>query len=237
MIDNMLKSKTKIILLPGMMSDERLWAPQIKCLENDYDVKVFYFSKLDSIFDMALKVIELVDGPMVVIGTSMGGYVAQNIWLMCPERVTHLGLFNTNSISDNDDKIAHRLREINSPEEEFILSRSCNKFYYNFIHDHSRKDICVILKEQALSLGYKTMKNHNTACLNRSNLFKEISKINIPVTIIGGRNDIITPIGQQYDMTSNIANSRLAILSDCGHIASLEKPDEVNYEIKKLLER
>jgi len=66
-----------------------------------------------------------------------------------------------------------------------------------------------------------------SAC-NLFDVSAELEKITLPVLIITGADDKLTPLKLAQYLSSHIANSRLQVISDAGHFAMLEKPDEIN---------
>ena len=59
--------------------------------------------------------------------------------------------------------------------------------------------------------------------------------IDIPTVVIVGRQDQVTPLPRAEEMAADIANSRLVVLEECGHMSPLEKPDEVTAALRRWL--
>ena len=69
-------ARETLILLPGMMCDERLFAPQVAAFDSACDISVPALSEM-SIGAMARSVLDHAPrGPLNVAGLSMGGIVA-----------------------------------------------------------------------------------------------------------------------------------------------------------------
>jgi len=49
-----------------------------------------------------------------------------------------------------------------------------------------------------------------------------------PLLIICGANDRITPLAVSEEMHALVPHSQLVVVPDCGHLAPMEKPDEVS---------
>ena len=60
--------------------------------------------------------------------------------------------------------------------------------------------------------------------------------INIPMNILAGENDIMTPIKGLHSLLNSVSNSNLIVLKNVGHFLTLEAPIEVNNKIEKILE-
>lgn len=227
----------KLILIPGMMSDERLWAPQIEALRGEYDVSVFYYVDKNNVQDMARAILDSVDGPFAVCGTSMGGYVALEVALAAPDRVTHLGLFNTGATGDNEERRAARQEELDKGADVFARARGKDAYYATFLAPVNAKNPDVIgpMRAMALDLGYKTLVNHHTACMTRPRRMDDLGALTMPVTLVGGIDDDVTPLGLQQDIARRVSQADLIEIPDCGHVASLEQPDAVTAAIRDLM--
>ncbi|HBS25128.1 alpha/beta hydrolase, partial [Thalassospira sp.] len=105
-----------VVFLSGMLADYRMWqpvmarmdararrgvAPAITPIIPALDTK-------DDVVAMARDVLEQVPDRFVLVGMSMGGYVAFEILRMARERVSHLMLLNTRATAD--DPVIRRRR-------------------------------------------------------------------------------------------------------------------------------
>ena len=59
--------------------------------------------------------------------------------------------------------------------------------------------------------------------------------IAIPTMVIVGRQDQVTPLPRSEEMAADIADSRLIVLDECGHMSPLEKPAEVTAALRRWL--
>jgi len=71
----------------------------------------------------------------------------------------------------------------------------------------------------------------------RNNLSKELHKVKVPVALIWGKDDNITPAFVAKDFHELLPNSELNYISECGHAAMMEKPHEFNLILKKFLNK
>ena len=60
-------------------------------------------------------------------------------------------------------------------------------------------------------------------------------EIEMPTVVIVGRQDQSTPLSRAQEMATDIANARLVIIEECGHMAPLEKPAEVSAALRRWL--
>ena len=97
-----------LILLPGLLCDAALWRHQIEYLKDIVTISVADLTVDDSIFAMAERVLANAPARFALAGLSMGGYVAQEIMRMAPERVERLALVDTNARADREDQAKAR---------------------------------------------------------------------------------------------------------------------------------
>jgi len=81
---------TPLVLLPGMMCDERLFAPQISELSKQREVHFAQISDHETITELATEVLNNAPPVFALAGLSMGGIVAMEGVSQAPERVERL---------------------------------------------------------------------------------------------------------------------------------------------------
>jgi pimeloyl-ACP methyl ester carboxylesterase len=71
----------------------------------------------------------------------------------------------------------------------------------------------------------------------RHNMAKDLHKINIPVALIWGKNDKITPPEVAVEFSQLLPNAELHWIDKCGHAAMMERPEEFNRLLKQFLDK
>jgi pimeloyl-ACP methyl ester carboxylesterase len=69
----------------------------------------------------------------------------------------------------------------------------------------------------------------------RHNMKKDLYKITIPVSLIWGRNDKITPPEVAVEFNELLPDSELHWIDKCGHAPMMEHPEEFNVLLKQFL--
>ncbi len=57
----------------------------------------------------------------------------------------------------------------------------------------------------------------------------------MPALVVVGRQDLVTPPARAEEIATDIANARLVVIEECGHMAPLEKPAEVSAALRRWL--
>lgn len=223
-----------ILLLPGMMCDARLWAGQ----EPHFQQPVFHadFRSQDSIAELAKSVLAEAPERFAMAGLSMGGIVAFEIWRQAPERVTHLALLDTNPHAEAPDRQSMRLQQIEaaaSGQLRQLATESLKPLYLAQMHRDNDELLRSIL-EMALDLGPDVFRNQSLALRSRVDSLPILESISCPTLVMCGDEDRLCPPAYHELMTSKIPGAVLEIITNCGHLSSMEQPQAVTLALNKL---
>lgn len=226
-----------VLLLPGMMCDERLWSHQIAAMT--VPVQVADLSKSDTIESMAADAIAAAPARFAVAGLSMGGILAFEIWRQAPDRVTHLALLDTNPHPDKPEKKSLRFEQIAAAASGKLEQLTIESLKPLYLAEKNRDDeeILNTILGMALSLGPEVFERQSLAVMNRPDSVPTLATITCPTSIICGREDTICPPSFHELMAKKVTGSRLVVIDDCGHMSSMEHPDTVTAELLQLFAR
>lgn len=225
-----------LLMLPGMMCDERLWRPQIEAL--DINCFVADLMSHDDFPNMAAAVLDAAPDSFAVAGLSMGGILAFELWRQASERITHLALLDTNPHSDSADKQIMRLdqvRQVLSGQLKKLATESLKPAYLAKANRDNRELLDEILA-MAMNAGEEVFQRQSFALRDRTDSVATLGTITCPTTVICGAEDHICPPAYHELMAEQIPGARLVIIDNCGHLASLEQPEIVNQELQRLLQ-
>jgi pimeloyl-ACP methyl ester carboxylesterase len=71
--------------------------------------------------------------------------------------------------------------------------------------------------------------------MNRPDSRAWLPAIAVPTLVAAGRDDILTPPEHAAEMQALIPGARLHLIESCGHLAPMERPDEVSAMLKSWL--
>ncbi|NOY70540.1 MAG: alpha/beta hydrolase [Deltaproteobacteria bacterium] len=83
-------------------------------------------------------------------------------------------------------------------------------------------------------LSVETATGDFTAC-NTFDRMGDLSAVKVPVLVVTGSDDLITPGKYGAYLVEHISDSRLFIIKDAGHLSPLERPEAVNEVISGFL--
>src|SRR5689334_19781281 len=81
-----------LLLLPGLMCDKRIWAPQLAAFPGAISAA---YGGADSLPEMARRALAMAPERFSLVGHSMGGRVALEVFRQAPERVERIAIFST----------------------------------------------------------------------------------------------------------------------------------------------
>lgn len=227
-------TKRKLILIPGLLCDFRLWQPQIDALSGLADVIIGDTFKDDAVTGMAKRIIDQADGEdFALAGLSMGGYVAMEIMRQVPEKVRGLALLDTSARNDEDLQKRRRRGLINLASQGKFFGVT-PRLLPMLIHPDQmeNQELTDLVVGMAAHVGKERFISQQTAIMNRVDSRKDLTSYGCPTIVICGRQDEITPLHLSEEMAASIPGAELRIIEGCGHLTTLEKPDEVNREMK-----
>lgn len=216
-------SMPHLLLLPGFMLDEALWDDMHDGLAQLGQLHFGGLGQDDSIAAMAARVLEHVPQRFILIGFSMGGYVAQAIMQQAPQRVIALALLNTSARQQNAREIAGNRSQLELARQvpfKGLTSRAlASSVHPDRANDHALLDR---LQAMALRNGKETFIRQLSAL--RSDGYHDLQKIQCPTLIVASRNDQLSSVAEAQQMTSLIPNASMVLIEDCGHMTPMEKP-------------
>lgn len=226
-----------VVYLPGMMCDHRLWLPQTRRLP--YQALHADTAHADNFPDMAAQVLDTAPQRFALVGLSMGGILAFEIWRQAPERVTHLALLDTNPHAESAERQSLRLEQIETALSGGLRKLAIESMKPLYLAACHRDDEALLglLLDMALSLGPEVFRRQSLALRDRVDSVPTLATIDCPTLVLCGAEDKLCPVGYHERMANDIRGARLRIVEECGHIASLEQPEIVTKELEALLAR
>jgi len=220
--------RTPLVLIPGLLCDERLWDHQTQYLADIAETTVGNTLEDDSIAGMARRILDTAPPRFALAGLSMGGYVAQEIMRQAPERVDRLALVDTSSRPDTPEALKRRRGLIElATKGKFkgVTPRLLPLLIHpDRLEDHPLTDVIMRMAEK---IGQAVFVQQQTAIMGRVDGRPDLANIAVPTIIIVGREDALTPMEVQEELASGIPGARLCVVEECGHLAPMERPHAV----------
>jgi pimeloyl-ACP methyl ester carboxylesterase len=239
-----------IIFIHGFPFNKSMWRSQIGSLTNfcrviAYDIRGFGNSESGreefTIELFAKDLISLMDvlkiDKTMLCGLSMGGYISLNAVSNFPERFNALVLSDTQCTADTPEAREKRMKTIKSIRENGV-EKYADESIKNLFSPESflaRKDAIEDVRDMILKTSEQSLFGTLLALAMREETCSKLSEIKVPVLIMVGKEDILTPPAAALLMNEKIKNSSLHIIDHSGHLSNMENPYKFNYELKKFV--
>jgi pimeloyl-ACP methyl ester carboxylesterase len=229
-------NRIPLVLLPGLLCDEALWKHQINELSDVADCQVPDFTTQDTVAAMAHSVLDNMPGRFALAALSMGGYVALEVMRQASERVSRLALLDTQPLRDTPEQ-AERRRHFVQLAEQGDFDYVIESFPPLLFHESRLADRALVSEftAMAVKVGRQAFIRQQNAIITRPDSSATLFTIGCPTLVACGRQDAITPLENSEKMAAEIPNSRLVIFEDCGHMSTMEVPEQVNEALRDWL--
>jgi pimeloyl-ACP methyl ester carboxylesterase len=228
--------KMNILMLPGLLNGASLFEHQADVLAQEVGVTIADLTGSDSIAELATDALsQVADGPFVLVGMSMGGYVALEIMRQAPERVFALALLSTSARPETREATATRKKLIELGEADFpaviekLVTRMAHPEHMN------TPEVGGVFHSMATALGYEVFVRQQHAIIGRADSRPTLKKIKCPTLVLCGREDLVTPLDDHQELATGIAGAQLKVIEECGHLSPLEKPEQVTEALREWL--
>lgn len=218
-------SRRKIVFMPGLLCDRSVFAHQIAALSVHAEVGVADFSKATSIDEMALIALAVFEGPVTLIGFSMGGRAALAACRLHPERINGLCLMDTGAVPAVPDEMSKRMPNIDLANTQGMAALAA-RWLPPMVHIDREQDASLIgpLTEMVLRANPAMHERQIRALVSRPDARPVLATITCPTLVMVGRQDRWSPLAQHEEMAAAIPGAELAVIEDAGHFAPVERP-------------
>lgn len=221
--------KPNILMLPGLLTDASLFTEQVTALTTLARVEVGDLTADETIAAMAASVLQAASAKrFVLVGLSLGGYVAFEIVRQAPERVAGLVLIDTTARPDTAEASAARekLIELAATDLEAVIEQLLPRLSHP--ERMNLPDVGGVIQSMAIGLGKEVFERQQRAIMGRPDSRPTLAEIKCPTLVLCGRDDVITPPELAEEMASGIKHAELRIIEQCGHLSTLDQPEEVS---------
>ena len=214
-----------LVLIPGLLCDERLWAHQSEHLADIADCMVADITGAESVDELADNVLASAPDKFALAGLSMGGYVAHAIMRRAPRRVTRLALIDTSARPDTPEQLERR-RQLIDMTNYGKFRGVTDRLLPILVHEARLSETALTNKIKKMSehIGSEAFTRQQHAIMGRPDSRPLLIEYGVPTMVMCGRQDALTPLEHSQEMAALVPGSRLAVIEDCGHLSTMERP-------------
>ncbi len=223
-----------LILLPGLLCDAAVWAPQVAALGARVACHVPHYGELDSLGAMAEHVLATAPAERFALaGHSMGGRVAFEVLRRAPERVERLALLDTSchplaagAAGEAERRGRHALLEIARREGMRTMAR---EWALGMVHpERHHGPVFEAVLDMFERSSPAVFAAQIEALLGRPDATELLGRIACPTLLLCGRDDAWSPPARHEFMQAHIPGARLVVVEHCGHMSTMERPAAVS---------
>jgi len=249
-LDEGTQTGSPIIFIHGFPFNKVMWEDQLDLLKGDYRVLAYdvrghgdsnpgiqQFSIQQFVSDLFLFMDALYIKKAIVCGLSMGGYIALKAVQQDSDRIAGLILCDTQCTADTEEVKKKRSDTIHSVQANGLkqyTEDSVEKLFSKTSLANNKKIVSAI-EGTILHTPIETIINTLMALAGRTETCSSLHLIKIPVLIMVGGEDRITPPEASQKMHELIPQSELYILEKSGHVSNLEAPESFNLHLQDFL--
>ncbi|WP_066093035.1 alpha/beta fold hydrolase [Xanthomonas massiliensis] len=227
-----------LLLLPGLLNDAELWRAQLAALGDIAACQVGDLSRGETLQALAEQVLAGMPERFALAGFSLGGYVAQQILRIAPQRVERLALLDTSARADPPQRVLQRRAQ------ERAVARAPGSFVgfgerlmRSYVAAPRHGDGALLRRVQAMTrrLGPEVFVRQSR--IERRDGRAVLAAFAGPALVLCGAEDAITPPALSREIAALMPGARLVVLPACGHLAPLEQPEAVAAAMREWLLR
>ena len=207
------------------MCDADLWAdmvPDLSALGRIHYGNVYQDSTLDG---MARRVLDQAPERFVLVGFSMGGFVARVLALMAPERVSGVA-FIASSARGYSKEETERRKAGYRPGDRLPRATDAPSTALG-LHPDRENDPVLIARLRGMQRRLGREVRARQAALVRRDGYADLERIACPSLVVACRQDRLRSFAESEHMARHLPNSSFSVIEDCGHMAPLERPLEL----------
>ncbi|WP_200907069.1 alpha/beta fold hydrolase [Desulfatitalea tepidiphila] len=186
----------------------------------------------DTMSGIASRILRNAPPQFILVGLSMGGYIAFEIMREAPERVIKLILMDTSARSDTSEQSERRSTLI-SRAQNGQLEQIADQLFPVLVHPLRKNDpkLKNLVRLMAAEVGPNAFVRQQNAIISRPDSRSGLGAIKCPTLIVVGDHDELTPPELSEEIADGLSGAHLIKIPECGHLSTLEKPDKVSQAI------
>ena len=224
----------QLVCLPGLLCTPDLFDPVLEAVGQGHAMAI---PPLDDFERLIARLADSVREPTVLLGMSMGSYLALALAQRVPQHVAGLILIGTTAAADTPKGAALRGKIAAWAGREGIAALA-GTIADSMLSQARRQDpaLRAQILRMAESQGLQTFADHQQALAGRPDQTAGLGAIGCPVLVLTGAEDAVTPPDAGRAVAQGVVEGRFVLLDGIGHMPVLECPDLVAAHTREFLE-
>jgi pimeloyl-ACP methyl ester carboxylesterase len=236
-----------LILINGLGFGRWGWFKQVPTLSRHFRTITFDIrgeqNLAHGVADLSAEVVALLDHLGVqkthILGTSLGGFIAQELTLDRPELVDRLVLVCTSYGGVGPEPMSFealaRMLGWGSMSSESAVRRGLEAATSDAYRGENPDEFDLILHWRLADSPSLSEYSQQMMAGARFNASRNVGNITSPTLVIHGAEDRYVPVANAVALAEAIPNARLRVLDGAGHLVFIEQAEKVNKEVVAFL--
>ena len=228
-----MRDKPVLLLVPGLMCDATSWGAVPSGLP-EFDCRVIDHGQADSLVQMAEQLLAQAPARFALAGHSMGGRVALEVMRIAPERMTHLGLFDTGHLPKpageaGDEEVRKRMALLAIAREQGVRAMA-GEWVKGMVAPQRLNDHALIgsILEMFERKSADIFECQLRALIQRPDATPVLGAVKVPTLVLCGALDAWSPPVPHQAIADCIpARPAMVSIPDGGHMVMQEQPEAV----------
>lgn len=222
-----------VIFLHGFGEDATVWTEFLKLLPKEHTYFCPDYASLTNIesidgYSDWLKQFLAENGIIksVIIGHSMGGYIALAYAEKFPDEISGLGLFHSSAYADSDERKEIRLKTTRVIDQQGT-AKFIKGFYPNMFTEEFKEKNADFIEKQIERYAYfpkEALMNAQIAMRGREDKTNVLKEADYPIMILAGEKDTFVPKNAALEQIALLKSNQSAVLDGVAHAGMFENP-------------
>lgn len=176
--------------------------------------------------------------PVILCGLSMGGCIAFAFVRRHAQRLRGLILCDCRAVADTAEMVANRRRLAEkvlsdgpTAAAEAMLPR-----LFGPTTNEKQPQVVDAVRNVILASSSRGIAAAQLSLADRPDSTPTLPEIKVPTLIVVGEHDVISPPAEMQGIAAAIPGATAVVIPGAGHMAPLEKPDDVNRAIREWMQ-
>lgn len=224
------------VMVPGLLCSARLYEQLVPTAWSHGAVTVADNRRDSTVAAMAERLLAAAPDRFLLVGLSMGGYVALEVMRLAPERVAGLALISTSARPDSAERLAGR-----RDQEQAVLAGGFSELVeavFPLLVDPgnlARAELADFWRTMAHEIGPEAFVSQLALASGRPDSRPDLGSIDCPTVVVHGAGDRLITAENAVELAAGIHGARLTLVEGAGHMLAQEQPKALAAALDDLL--
>lgn len=231
--------KPDLLLLPGMVCNHLAWQKQLVALSDIANVTIISYNKMETFSQIASEILSKAPKKFLLAGHSMGARIALEMARQSSERIIGLCLIGTEQNAAPTGVIGEKEQKSREQLLNIAQNQGMQKMAEAWIphllapENVTDNEMVITIIDMISSHSSEQLASHINAGAQRKFAGDVLSNLQIPILLLAGESDQIRTLDMHKAMLASTNNGVLHVISQSGHMPTIEQPDQVNQHMRK----